>query len=349
MAPSANESDVPVSLLGEGPAWFIGLLVRGRVWLLVLPLVVGIGVFAFTRANMRYVAEATIRPQSNTPNVAPLSGLAAQFGVSLPGASLGDPVGLYAELARSRRVLEQTVEHRFAVALTPSSPDSTRGSLLDLLEIRGQGEDRIRRGMDRLYSMTDVAVDRDAGLVMIGVRSEWPELSRSILRQMLRRMNELTIQLEQDRAEREREFIEGRLQEAKQGLDGAEAEVSDFLLRNRSYEGSPPLVLEYARLQRQVELRQQIYATLAQAYEQARLDEVRNTPSFGLVDPPDGPVREASRPGRDAAVWMLLSAAMVLLVVLGMDWLRRFRRLSPNAAAELSAALEALVPGRRRE
>lgn len=335
-------------LFGDGPAWFIHLLARGRIALVVLPLIAGVTTFLIKRQTMRYSAEATIRPQSNAQGAARLSGLAAQFGVTLPGSAIGDPVRLYAELARSRSVLLAVVQKPYAVAVTPGSADSTRGSLLDLLKVPSQGDDRLRRGMDRLASMMDVSVNRDAGLVLIRVSTRWPELSRAVVRQLLQTMNEVTIVREQARAEREREFIEGRLQEAKSGLDAAEAAASEFLTRNRTYQNSPQLQLDYARLQRRVDLRQQVYATLSQSYEQARLDEVRNTPSFGVVDGPEGPVREASRPVRDAAVWMVVTGGAVLLILLILDWMARFRATSPAAYDDLRRATALLTRGKPR-
>lgn len=346
MSTTPQRDPVVAPLLGDGPAWFVHLLARGRVALIVLPLIIGLTVFLIKRQTMRYSAEATIRPQSNAQGAARLSGLAAQFGVTLPGGSLGDPVRLYAELARSRSVLMEAVQRQYAVATAPGAADSTRGTLLDLLKVPSSGEDRLRRGMDRLYSMMDVSVNRDAGLVLVRVNTRWPELSREVVRQLLQTMNQVTIVREQERAERERVFIEGRLQEAKGALDAAEASASDFLTRNRTYQSSPQLVLDYGRLQRRVELRQQVYATLAQSYEQARLDEVRNTPSFSVVDGPEGPVREASRPVRDAAVWMVVTGGAVLLILLLLDWMARFRAMSPAAYDELRSATARLTSGR---
>ncbi len=344
---SMTQSASGTSILGEGPVWLIRLLVRGRIALVVLPLLAGILVFVITRQRMRYSADATIRPQATANGAARLSGLAAQFGVQLPGGSIGDPVRLYAELARSRGVLMRTAQASYAVARSPGSADSLRGTLLELLKVPSHGEDQLRRGMDRLQSLLDVSVNRDAGLVLIRARTPWPEMSRAILLQILRSMNEVTILREQARAEREREFIEGRLQEAKAELDSAEAAASGFLSRNRTYQGSPQLTLELGRLQRRVDLRQQVYVTLSQSYEQARLDEVRNTPSFSIVDGPEGPVREARRPVRDALVWMILTGGGVLLVMLVLDWLARFRAATPSAYEELIAATRSLLLWRR--
>jgi uncharacterized protein involved in exopolysaccharide biosynthesis len=42
-------------------------------------------------------------------------------------------------------------------------------------------------------------------------------------------------------------------------------------------------------------MREQVYVTLAQAYEQAKLDEVRNTPVITVVEEPEAPVRPDPR------------------------------------------------------
>ena len=66
------------------------------------------------------------------------------------------------------------------------------------------------------------------------------------------------------------------------------------------------LTLDYARLQRRVELGQQVYSTLALSYEQARIDEVRNTPLLILIDRPEGSARRYGSRAKDAIIWFLI-------------------------------------------
>jgi uncharacterized protein involved in exopolysaccharide biosynthesis len=54
-------------------------------------------------------------------------------------------------------------------------------------------------------------------------------------------------------------------------------------------------VAEEQRLQRQVTLRQTLYLSLAQNYESAKIEEVRNTPVITLVERPEGFVEPRPR------------------------------------------------------
>ena len=53
-------------------------------------------------------------------------------------------------------------------------------------------------------------------------------------------------------------------------------------------------------------MRQQLYTTLSEAYNQARIDEVRNTPALTIIEPPREPAEPDSR--------LLLLRALIGLV-----------------------------------
>lgn len=55
------------------------------------------------------------------------------------------------------------------------------------------------------------------------------------------------------------------------------------------------LTFQEDRLSREVSRQQQLYSTLSQAYEQAKIEEVRDTPVFTLVDEPELPARPNPR------------------------------------------------------
>jgi uncharacterized protein involved in exopolysaccharide biosynthesis len=56
-----------------------------------------------------------------------------------------------------------------------------------------------------------------------------------------------------------------------------------------------------------------MYTTLTQAYEQARIDEVRNTPVITVVEPPESPVRPDSR---RLVSWLAVSLVVGVLAAL---------------------------------
>src|SRR3989442_10111034 len=73
---------------------------------------------------------------------------------------------------------------------------------------------------------------------------------------------------------------------------------------------SPSLTFERGRLARQVSLAEALYQSLAQQYQQSRLDAVKDLPSFTVLDPPNQPALRAF-PKRRVAVTL----AVVLVAV----------------------------------
>ena len=75
----------------------------------------------------------------------------------------------------------------------------------------------------------------------------------------------------------------------------AERDLLRFEEANRAWRQFPATAIEYARRQREVTLRQTAYTGLAQAAEQARLDEVHEVPVMAVLESPSLPSRPMSR------------------------------------------------------
>ncbi|MFI5398665.1 MAG: GNVR domain-containing protein [Candidatus Binatia bacterium] len=146
-----------------------------------------------------------------------------------------------------------------------------------------------------LRGLLTVRTDRVTGVVRFDVHTRDRDLSLGIADRLLELINDYNLRRRQSQARAEREFVEQRLALAQSALTTGEAALSDFSRRNRRFADSPELVAEEARLQRQVSLRQQLYVTLAQSYEAAKIEEVRNTAVITIVDRPAGFVEPMSR------------------------------------------------------
>jgi hypothetical protein len=138
--------------------------------------------------------------------------------------------------------------------------------------------------------------------------------------------------------------------------------LKTFLQNNLTYQGSPRLQLEFARLQRHVDLVQQVYVTLSQEYEQARIQEVRNTPVITIVDRPEASAHHSIRlstAGLLGLVAGLIMAAMAAFIreygqrqrIDDADSFREFADLRRAATDELLAVprgvMKAILPRRR--
>jgi uncharacterized protein involved in exopolysaccharide biosynthesis len=92
-----------------------------------------------------------------------------------------------------------------------------------------------------------------------------------------------------------------RLTEAEAELRSAEAELQTFLEGNRLFRDSPHLNFEYERLERQVTIKQEVFIMLRRSYEDARIQEVNDTPVLTVIDRAVPP-REKSWPRRRLTV-----------------------------------------------
>ena len=221
---------------------------------------------------------------------------------------------------------------------TPAG-EAMKGTLDALLRAKGDTpEIRLRRTLQALRDRVDVSVGLKTGIVTLAVRMPWPELATQVNRRMLELVDSYNLTRRQTRAAAERHFVEGRLAEARKELEGIEAELERFFERNRSYQQSPQLVFEANRLQRRVDLRQQVYSSLAQSYENARIEEVRNTPVTTVITRPEGSALPVtSNLVLDLFLGLLLGAAIALVIIFTREYLEVQRQRHPADYAEFAS------------
>lgn len=316
--------------IARGELSFVGLLaviLRHRRLIIGLPFAfVLVAVVATLLQKRQYTATASFMPRaSDASRLAGLGGLAAQIGVNLPAGDPGQSPDFYADLVVSREILGAVVDSTY----TEQRGGAPR-TLVDILDPPGatpalRHEEAIRELVKRLTVHRNIRT----GVIQIGVRTTSPELSRQVTQRILDLVNDFNLRQRQARAGAERQFAEERLRTIRAELYEAEENVADFLRRNRTYRGSPELSTEADRLTRNVSMRQQLFTSFSQLYEQSRIDAVRNTPLIMLLDRPQAPARPDSRRG---VLRVLLALVGGLLIAI----LLAFAREATSAARNLS-------------
>ena len=241
-----------------------------------------------------YTSTAVFMPQSSEGDLSRLSGLAAEFGVSVPGSNPGDSPAFYASLLTSRDILRAVVLTSYP--LSTRAEDSARATLVELYGIEGESP-AVRRdkAVKRFRRDLEIETYRETELIGIEVTTPWPTVSQAAAQRLLDLVSRFNLTTRQTQAEAERRFVQARLETARAELRSAEERLQRFLQRNREFRDSPALVFENDRLTREVDLRQQVVSSLVQSFEQARIDEVRNTPVTTVVEPPDLPAQPDPR------------------------------------------------------
>ncbi len=134
-----------------------------------------------------------------------------------------------------------------------------------------------------------MSTDRDTGIVSFSITTSDPLLSQGVAAHLLDLVNDFDLNTRQSQAGAERQFVGERFAQVTSELRQAEDSLLSFSVENRAISNSPTLQVEEARLQWNVMLRQDLVTTLAQAFEQARIEEVRNTPVITLIESPRVP------------------------------------------------------------
>ena len=245
------------------------------------------GLWALSRERV-YTSVSSFMPEGRQSAA---GGLAAQLGLSLPGMGGSESPQFYVDLLRSRELLGSAVTTALTV---PGSPRPM--TLVDLYDVEGETP-ALRRdaAIDRLDAAVDLSSSARTNVVSVKVSASSPTLAQQLNRRLLDLLGEFNLRRRQSRASEERRFAEERLATVKAELRVAEDRLQTFLQSNRDYENSPSLVFSYERLQADVVLLRQVVMTLQQSAEQAKIEEVRDTPTITLVESSSLPVRPDPR------------------------------------------------------
>jgi len=287
-----------------------------------------------------YIATTTFVPEVSSSNQLPagLAGLAGQVGLSL-GAEVGTSPRFFANVLRSREIMERVLQTRFADHGGSSVADSS--SLMDLLEIDGDDRlERLQEGRRELSKRVTARVDAETSIITLSVKTRNRDLSAAVANTFIRYLDDFNTESRQSKAREQRAFVEGRLKESAEDLRDAELALQSFYEGNRRWQQSPQLLFREGQIRRRVELVQQMYVMLNLEYEKSRIEEVNDTPGITVIDSAV-PIQQRSSPryGLVAAMAVVLGTFSGLMVALGLEYMERLKASDPMNYARLRTFL----------
>jgi uncharacterized protein involved in exopolysaccharide biosynthesis len=223
-----------------------------------------------------------------------LGALAGQLGIGSFGGT--DAASLspffYADLVTADTILRQLARVR-----VPVSGDTNAAAypLLGLLAVRGRSHaDSIYRAVRRLHRMIVVDLDARTGVIEVTFTAPSPYLAAAAADSLLTLVNGFLGRDVRTRAGAQRRFLQDRVADAERQLGLAQDRLRAFLESNRDYRNSPALQFREAELQRDLDLKRDLYLSVARSLEEARINEVRDTPLLSVIDRPSVPPRPSS-------------------------------------------------------
>jgi uncharacterized protein involved in exopolysaccharide biosynthesis len=289
-------------------------LLRHRALVIGCALLLGAAAAAWAFSRERtYTSSSSFMPEARQSAV---GGLAAQLGLSLPGTSGTESPEFYSDLLKSHEILGTAVTTAYTVPVVLPRPTT----LVELYHVKGETP-ALRRdeAIKRLKKDVDVSISPRTSVVTLKVSALSAELAQQINQRLLALLSDFNLRRRQSRASEERRFAEERLGTVKAELRVAEDRLQSFLQSNRDYQHSPSLVFSYERLQADVMLLRQVVTTLQQSAEQAKIEEVRDTPTVTAVERPTLPARPDSR---GAVKFALIGAVLGTFLGMGLAFVR---------------------------
>jgi capsule polysaccharide export protein KpsE/RkpR len=164
-----------------------------------------------------------------------------------------------------------------------------QNDLINKFNLRKVYWDRYLEDAQRdLSKYTEISQDRKSGIITIGVTDTNPQRAAAMAQEYVAQLNDVVVLLNTSSAHREREFLEGRLQQVKQALESAENDFSDFASKNTALdipaqgkamiEAAATLEGQFIAAQTELESIKQVYAdgNVRVRSTQARVDELRH-------------------------------------------------------------------------
>lgn len=327
----------------------INLLLRN--WRLVgitTVLVCAFAVIPTLLQHRTYTANGAFLAQSRE-GASGVQALAAQFGVGMSSGGMSPQ--FYVDLLRSREFQRQLAMSQYSVSTTAGE---RRGTLSDLLDVssRKAPAERLQATIDKVSSLMRASASPSTDVVSYSVTMPYPDLSQQVALRAMELVNKFDVEKRQTHAAAERRFTENRLAEAREELRQAQESLAGFRERNRLFAVSPTLEQANARLAVEMRQREQTYLMLGEAYEKAKIDEVRDTPVLTTIEPPVAPARPDSR----GVVWRGILALIAGLMLGGLlafireplrrpairesDDVREFLTLAGGMRSDVRAALQ---------
>jgi uncharacterized protein involved in exopolysaccharide biosynthesis len=284
---------------------------------LVLPAIVAIVALAQPRS---YTARASFIPYvKNTQSS--LQGLAAQFGVDVPGADPTQSIYFYSDLLRSTDLLNGLLDSRLEVR---ENGATRAGTLLTLLDPPG-GSEPLKRmaALDQLKRRLSTTLAERSGIITIQASMPSPELAYATIDRTVALVNEFNSARRRTQAAAERQFAERRVSEVRGEIGALNDRWLQFLKSNRAYTSNFEQSFENERFAREAEVQKTVLAMMLNTYEQAKIDEVRNTPVITVVDHPLRPARPDPRGlAVKLAIGLLVGLFLGVLLVLWKEFAR---------------------------
>ena len=273
------------------------------------------GVLGSLQLTNYYSAGISLFPADNTSSGADqLQSLALTAGINIGRNEQNYNI---TDVAKSRRIAERVIANKWKNTVNGSKTlveywnFEEKGYFSKIFKNTASDESILNSALEKYFSLLSVNEDRRTGLIQVNIEMESPFLAAEIANFIGSEIQTYIQKQNSAQAAKEKLFISDRLIVVKSELEDLEDSLKNFKQRNRGYEASPELFMKFSQKLREVEAKQQVYVTLQQQLELARINEVKQTPIINILDEAKPPVNK-SRPSRLTITILCMFAGFII-------------------------------------
>ena len=274
-------------------------IIKKRIKLIIVITLLSISfaiVYLFFIAQPVYLTTAKLLPTGEDNSLSNIQGLASQFGLALPfqsGSNLSFS-DIYPEIVKSRQLTGIVLEKKFNTRKFGQNQllknILSRQYRLDKYDV----DERFKRSSEILQDNIKVSKARLTSIVTLEVRGLEPEFAVDLANTIISESDKLQREFKTHQISDKRSFIEERIKDVKKDLESAQEDLKEFRERNRQVQYSPALLLEEERLTTEMDVKKEIFSTLKQQFELAKIEEVEEGATVQILDKPVAPYEKSS-------------------------------------------------------
>lgn len=175
-----------------------------------------------------------------------------------------------------------------------------------------------------LRERVGVSLNEETGIVSVNVRMPDPKVAAQVAKYTIGELTEYLIEYQTEKVLRDLEFVEDQLDKAEDRFEEAQLALAEFTDSNQGNLTARART-EQQRLQSEYDVAFNLYNSLTQQFEQARLKVQEETPVFKVLQPVQVPVDDETSGAMILIVFVMLSG----IASIGWIFIRQFLASNP--------------------
>lgn len=275
--------------------FFIRNIVKS-IYICALPVILVL-IYLFTIPNS-YTSQATILPTGSGNSLSDFSSAASLIGLSIPDFS-GDGATkdeLIPDIVYSETMLKEIINIKWKYNVYDSLVSLYTIFEVDLDEKELLPERAREEALIKILrtNVINFSKDKRSNITTAYVTIPGdPFLAKEILEKILEKLESYFKNIRKTKSTAEKEFLEVRLQDVYNELVINERKLSEFELKNKSWQSSPELHVEWKNISREVTVSNSLWAELRKQYELIKLNVEKEKITIEVLDAPNIPSKKS--------------------------------------------------------